>query len=35
MDDFISKPVVLAQLAGALDRCGAKGIAQRSGQSAA
>jgi len=35
MDDFISKPVVLAQLAGALERCGAPGGALRSGQSAA
>jgi CheY-like chemotaxis protein len=34
MDDFISKPVVLAQLAGALERCAGKGGA-RSGQSAA
>jgi signal transduction histidine kinase/CheY-like chemotaxis protein len=36
MDDFVSKPVVLAQLAAALERCGAAGrSASRSGQSAA
>jgi signal transduction histidine kinase/CheY-like chemotaxis protein len=35
MDDFISKPVVLAQLAGALERCATGGSARRSGQSAA
>jgi CheY-like chemotaxis protein len=36
MDDFVSKPVVLAQLAAALERCGApSGAARRGGQTAA
>ena len=36
MDDFVSKPVVLANLAAALERCGgAAGVETRGGQSAA
>ncbi len=35
MDDFVSKPVVLAQLAAALERCARPAGARRSGQSAA
>jgi len=35
MDDFISKPVVLSQLASALERCGRKSVVPRDGQSAA
>jgi len=35
MDDFVSKPVVLTQLASALERCGGAPAAARSGQSAA
>jgi signal transduction histidine kinase/CheY-like chemotaxis protein len=35
MDDFISKPVVLAQLGAVLERCSRPGVVTRSGQSAA
>jgi len=35
MDDFISKPVVLSQLAAALERCAPSGAARRGDQSAA
>jgi signal transduction histidine kinase/CheY-like chemotaxis protein len=35
MDDFVSKPVVLAQLAAALERCARPGAARGDGQSAA
>jgi len=35
MDDFVSKPVVLAQLAAALERCARPDLPRRGGQSAA